>query len=73
MIKMHIPWKILAKYVFAAALMGTLLYVIPHPTRIYITLAETAIGGLVYLLILMAIDKETRELPRYVLKEFKRK
>ena len=73
MIKMHIPWKIIAKYVLAAAVMGATLYVIPHPTRTYMILAETAIGGLIYLLVIMAIDKETRALPKSMLKELKRR
>jgi peptidoglycan biosynthesis protein MviN/MurJ (putative lipid II flippase) len=71
MIKMHIPWKIIAKYVLAAAVMGALLYVIPHPTRIYMILAETAVGGLIYLVVIMAIDKETRALPKSILDELK--
>jgi O-antigen/teichoic acid export membrane protein len=73
MIKIHIPWKTIAKYILAAAAMGTILYVIPHPTRTYLTLAETAIGGLIYLLVIMAIDKETRALPKSILKELKRR
>lgn len=73
MIKIHIPWRIIAKYVLAAALMGVLLYVIPHPTRTYLILTETAVGGLIYLLVIMAIDKETRTLPSSILEEFKRK
>jgi hypothetical protein len=71
MIKMHIPWKTIAKYVLAAAVMGTILYVLPHPTRTYLILAETAVGGLIYLLIIMAIDKETRALPRSLLRALK--
>jgi hypothetical protein len=71
MIKMHIPWKTITKYVFAAAVMGTILYVVPHPTRVLSTLAETAIGGLIYLAALMTIDKETRALPSFILKELR--
>lgn len=68
MIKMHIPWKTIAKYVLAAAVMGAILYAIPHPTRTLMILAETAFGGLVYLLVIMAIDKEARALPKTILK-----
>ncbi|MGA9388393.1 MAG: polysaccharide biosynthesis C-terminal domain-containing protein, partial [Candidatus Bathyarchaeia archaeon] len=73
MIKMHIPWKTIAKYVFAAAVMGTILYVIPHPTRTLSTLAETAVGGLIYLAVMMVIDKEARALPNFILKELRRR
>ncbi len=71
MIKMHIPWKTIAKYVLAAAVMGTILYAAPHPTRTLSTLAETAVGGLIYLAVLMAIDKEARSLPNFILKELR--
>ena len=72
MIKMYIPWKTIAKYVFAAAVMGAILYVIPHPTRALSTLAETAVGGLIYLAVIMAIDEEARALPDFIWKELKR-
>jgi len=69
MIEIHIPWKNIAKYIFAAAVMGSILYLVPHPTRILTTLAETALGGLIYLGVLFAIDKEARTLPRTILQE----
>jgi hypothetical protein len=53
--------------------MGTVLYLIPHPTRISMTLIETAAGGLIYLGLLMAIDKEARRLPRDIIGEFRHK
>lgn len=59
-VRIRIPWKSIAKYVFASSIMATILFVIPHPTRISTTLGAVAIGGIVYLTLLMAIDKETR-------------
>lgn len=56
----HVPWKAITKYSFAAVIMATVLYVIPHPTRIYSVLAITAVGALVYLGLLAVFDKETR-------------
>jgi len=38
--------------------MATVLFTIPPPTRIYLTLIAAAAGGIVYLAMLMAIDKE---------------
>jgi hypothetical protein len=73
MIKIHIPWRNIAKYVLAAAAMGAILYLIPHPTRTYLILAETAVGGLIYVLVIMAIDKEARALPRFILNELRHK
>jgi len=73
MAKVHIPWRSISKYVLAAAVMGTVLYLIPHPTRTSTTLIETAAGGLIYLGLLMAIDKEARRLPRDIIGEFRHK
>jgi hypothetical protein len=71
MVTIRHPWKNIAKYVFAATVMGAILYLIPHPARVTTTLAETAIGGLIYAALLMAIDKEARELPRTILKNLR--
>jgi hypothetical protein len=73
MIKIDIPWRSIAKYLFAAAVMGTVLYVIPHPTRILTTLVETAAGGAIYIALLMGIDKEARALPKQILQEVRPK
>jgi hypothetical protein len=73
MIKIDIPWLSIAKYVVAAAVMGGVLYVIPHPTRISLTLVETALGGAIYLGLLFLIDKEARTLPTSIRQEIKRK
>jgi hypothetical protein len=71
MIKIRIPWKTIAKYMFAAAIMGTILYVIPHPTKILPTLAQTAMGAITYVALIMAIDKEARGLPSQIIKELR--
>lgn len=62
MTEIKIPWGNIAKYVFASAVMAAVLYIIPHPTRIYLTLSVTALGGIMYIALLMAIDKEARML-----------
>jgi O-antigen/teichoic acid export membrane protein len=71
MIRIHIPWKSVAKYLFAAVVMGVILYVIPHPTKILPTMIETVTGGVVYLALIMAIDKEARALPGDVIRELR--
>jgi len=71
-IKINIPWKNIVKYVFASAVMATVLFVIPHPTRIYLTLIATAIGGIIYLILLMVIDKEARLLVHSIWQEIKK-
>lgn len=69
MVKIDIPWKSIAKYVFASAVMTTVLFIIPHPTRIHLTLIATAIGGIIYLALLMMIDKESRLLVHSIWQE----
>jgi hypothetical protein len=73
MIRISIPWLSIAKYVFAAAVMGGVLYLIPHPARITLTVAETAAGGAIYLGLLLLIDKEARTLPNSIRQEIRRK
>jgi hypothetical protein len=53
--------------------MGVVLYLLPHSNRISTTLAWTALGGVVYLAVLVAIDKEARALPRHILLEIRGK
>ncbi len=68
--KIIFPWKSIAKYIFASSVMGAVLFLIqPHPDRISITLLETALGIVIYMGVLMAIDKESRQFPRAVIKE----
>lgn len=69
MIKIDIPWKSIAKYVFASAVMGTVMFLLPHPSTISMTLVMTALGSAIYLGILLAIDKEARALPKAVIQE----
>lgn len=70
-VTMNIPWKNIAKYVLASLVMATVLFIIPHPTRISFTLILTAVGGLIYLGLLMIIDQEARSLIRSVWQEVK--
>jgi O-antigen/teichoic acid export membrane protein len=61
-IMIRIPWENIMRYILASAVMATVLLIIPHPTRLYSTLAVTAMGGAIYLALLMMIDKETRSI-----------
>jgi hypothetical protein len=73
MARIHIPWRSISKYALSAAAMGSVLYLIPHPTRISLTLIETAAGGLIYIGLVMAIDKDARGLAREVINEFRKR
>ena len=68
-----VPWANIGKYVSAAAIMGVALYVIPHPTRLTLILATAAAGGILYIALLLAIDKEARMLIRSILQEIRGK
>jgi O-antigen/teichoic acid export membrane protein len=72
MTAVSIPWRSIAKYVSASAVMGSVLFLLrPHPNKISTTLITTAVGGVIYLALLMAIDKESRAFPKAVLHEIK--
>jgi hypothetical protein len=73
MFKIAIPWRSIAKYGLASAVMGAVLFLLPYTNRISTTLAWTALGGIVYLAVLMAIDKESRGLPKVIMQEIRGK
>jgi len=73
MFEIAIPWRSIAKYGLASAVMGVVLFLLPYTSRISTTLAWTAVGGIVYLAVLMAIDKEARSLPKVILQEIRGK
>ncbi|MEM2995368.1 MAG: hypothetical protein QXI91_05070 [Candidatus Bathyarchaeia archaeon] len=57
-VRVRVPWWNSAKYVFASVLMATVLFLIPHPTTLMLTFVVTAIGGIIYLAVVMIIDRE---------------
>jgi O-antigen/teichoic acid export membrane protein len=67
----NFPWKNVAKYIIASAVMAAPLLVIPHPTRLSLTVGLTVLGGIIYFAILTTIDHETRELIKSILNEAK--
>ena len=69
----RMPLKQILKYVGAAAAMALLLYVLPRPTRLTMTVALTLLGGCAYFVVLVVIDSESRGVVRDVLKEILRK
>jgi hypothetical protein len=42
--------------------MAAVLFLLPHPKTTFLTFAMTAMGGILYLLVLMAIDREMKNL-----------
>ncbi|MEM3549874.1 MAG: polysaccharide biosynthesis C-terminal domain-containing protein [Candidatus Bathyarchaeia archaeon] len=69
MVNIEIPWKNIAKYLFASVFMASILYMLPHPTRLLLTLALTAVGGILYLTVLVAVDEEARALVKSIWNE----
>jgi O-antigen/teichoic acid export membrane protein len=72
--RFKVPWVSIGKYIGASVAMvlflEAFLVVAPQPSIAYV-LAATIVGGLIYLGVLMAIDKEARALPRLVLKQLR--
>jgi hypothetical protein len=72
-IKLDMPWKNIMKYLSASAIMATVLFLIPQQERLSFTLGITAAGGIIYFMLLMAIDKDARALFNAIWKEIKSK
>ena len=73
MVKINIPWMNITKYITTSTVMGLFLsfIIIPHPTKLSVILAMTAIGAAIYFALLSIIDKEARELIRSIWHEIK--
>jgi len=65
------PWRNILNYSFASTIMAACLLLIKHPTRISVVLLYALFGGIVYFVILLAIDKEARLLLKSTLAELK--
>ena len=70
-VRVKVPWSNIAKYLFASALMAIVLFWLPHPTTIMLTFAITAVGGILYLLVVMALDRDARILISRILQTVK--
>jgi hypothetical protein len=67
-----VPWRSIGKYVFASAIMATVLYLVPHPTTILPTLGTVALGGAIYAVLLLAIDSDARMFVNSIWQEIKK-
>jgi hypothetical protein len=66
-----VPWRSISKYILAAAIVGILLYILPHPARIITTLGMAAAGGILYLGLLIVMDRESSELISAMIQEIR--
>jgi hypothetical protein len=70
-VRIAVPWRNIEKYLSASAVTAAVLYLLPHPTTILMTLAKVAGGVAVYAILLLSIDAEARELVALIWHEIK--
>jgi len=70
-IRIPVAWKSIAKYLLSALLMGSILFLIPTTTTLLSTIAKAAAGFGIYVALLLAIDKQARQLIGLVWEEIK--
>lgn len=68
-LRFQMPLIHIMKFIGAAGAMALVLYVLPHPTRLTVTVALTLIGGCVYFVVLAIIDSESRAVIKDAIKE----
>jgi hypothetical protein len=70
-VSITVDWKSMAKYVLAALLMAGILLLIPTTTTLLTTIGKAIAGFGIYVVILVAIDKQARQLIGLILAEIK--
>lgn len=70
-IKLPVAWKNITKYILAALLMGIILYLLPNTTTLLFTVAKAIVGLAIYIALLLAIDKQARELLNLIVLEIR--
>lgn len=68
-VRIVVPWGSIGKYVFASSVTAVLLYVLPHPATLGLTIATVILGAAAYAAIALAIDRDARMLVRSILQE----
>jgi hypothetical protein len=68
-LRFQMPLIHIMKFMGAAGAMALVLYVLPHPTRLTVTVALTLIGGCIYFVVLAIIDSESRAVIKDAIKE----
>jgi hypothetical protein len=70
-ISIPVAWVSIAKYVLAALLMAIIMLLLPTTTTLLSTIAKAIAGFGIYIVLLLAVDKEARQLVRLIWKEIK--
>ncbi len=61
-VRINVPWKSIGKYLIASAVSAVFFHMLPDTTTILLTLCVVLAGSAIYASILLAIDKDARNL-----------
>lgn len=70
-IRIPVAWKSIGKFILAALLMGIVLFLLPTTTTLLSTIGKAVAGFALYIVVLLAIDSQARELIKLVWEEIK--
>jgi len=68
-IRLPVAWKSITKYILASLFMGTVLFLLPTTSTLFSTIGKAIGGFLIYTILLLAIDKQARDLIRLIWEE----
>lgn len=68
-IRLPVAWKSLTKYLLASIIMDIALLLIPATSTLLFTVAKAVVGLAIYIALLLAIDKQARELLNLIIQE----
>jgi O-antigen/teichoic acid export membrane protein len=68
-VRLPVACKSITKYVCASVLMGILLFIVPSTFTLLFTVAKAVVGLAIYIAVLLAIDKQARELLKLIILE----
>jgi O-antigen/teichoic acid export membrane protein len=60
--RVTVPWVSVSKYLFASAISGFVIFLLPRPTKLTLTFATLLVGVGIYAAILLLVDKYARNL-----------
>ncbi len=71
-VRMPVAWKSISKYILASLFMGgVMLFLFPPTTTLLATIAKAIAGFAIYVVLLLAIDAQARQLIRLIREEIK--
>jgi O-antigen/teichoic acid export membrane protein len=69
--RIPVAWKSITKYILASIIMGVALFLLPNPSTLIFTVAKAGAGFAIYVALLLAIDKQARELLNLIFEEIR--